>query len=73
MMTPLQLEFLTWVARRPRTYAEAMEAWSSNCPRESVWENALIDGLIQVENDTTMNESLVTLTPLGEAALTSHV
>ena len=73
MITPLQLEFLTWVARRPRTYAEAMEAWRSNCPRESVWENALIDGLIQVENGATMDESLVTLTPLGEAALSSHV
>jgi hypothetical protein len=71
-MNALTIEFLNWVARRPRTYAEAMEAWRSNCPRQSVWEDALLDGLIQVENGTSMNESRVTLTSLGEAALNSR-
>jgi hypothetical protein len=71
-MTALMVEFLTWVARRPRTYADAMEAWRSNCPRQSVWEDALIDGLIQVENGPSMNESRVVLTPLGEAAVISR-
>ena len=71
-MTDLTYEFLTWIARRPRTYAEAMEAWRSNCPRQSVWEDALLDGLIQVENGASMNESAVRLTPLGEAALSSR-
>jgi len=71
-MTLLTLEFLTWIARRPRTYAEAMEAWRSNCPRQSVWEDALIDGLIQVENGASMNDSYVLLTPRGEAAISSR-
>jgi hypothetical protein len=71
-MNALTLEFLTWVARRPRTYADAMEAWRSNCPRHSVWEDALADGLVQVENGATMNDSRVTLTPLGEAALNAR-
>ena len=71
-MTALTLEFLTWIARRPRTYAEAMEAWRSNCPRQSVWEDALLDGLIQVDNGASMNDSYVRLTPLGEAAISSR-
>ena len=33
-------QFLAWVADRPRTYAEAMEAWRSSCPRLSIWEDA---------------------------------
>jgi len=44
------IEFLAWVADRPRTYAQAMEAWRSSCPRLSVWEDAIIDGLIHVES-----------------------
>jgi len=68
-VTQLTLEFLTWIASRPRTYAEAMEAWASTCPRNSVWDDALIDGLIQVESAGTMNQSKVILTPLGKAVL----
>ena len=68
-VTLLTLEFLTWVASRPRTYAEAMEAWASTCPRNSVWDDALIEGLIQVESAGAMNQSTVTLTPRGKAVL----
>ena len=71
-MTDLTREFLHWVAGRPRTYAEAMEAWRSNCPRQSVWEDALLDGLIRVENGASMNECKVTLTAQGAAALNSR-
>ena len=39
-------QFLTWVADRPRSYAETMEAWRSTCPRLSVWEDAILDGLV---------------------------
>jgi hypothetical protein len=66
---PLTLEFLAWVASRPRTYAEAMETWSSWCPRHSVWEDALADGLIRVETSDTMEQLSVTLTPRGRAVL----
>jgi hypothetical protein len=67
--TLLTLEFLAWAASRPRTYAEAMEAWSSRCPRNSVWEDALTEGLIQVKSAATMSESKVILTPRGRAVL----
>jgi hypothetical protein len=63
------LEFLQWISSRPRTYAEAMEAWRTSCPRNSVWEDALIGGLIQIENGTGMGESKVSLTPKGKAIL----
>jgi hypothetical protein len=45
--TPLTLQLLEWVAIRPRTYADSIEAWKSNCPRLSVWDDAAIDGLIR--------------------------
>jgi len=67
--TLLTLEFLAWTASRPRTYAEAMEAWSSKCPRNSVWEDALTEGLIQVGSAETMGQSKVILTPRGRAML----
>jgi hypothetical protein len=66
------LELLGWVATRSRTYAEAMEAWRSTCPRHTVWEDALIDGLIRVENGPTLDQSEVTLTPRGREVLDSH-
>jgi hypothetical protein len=65
----LMLEFLAWVSRRPRTYAEAMEAWRSTCPRLTVWEDALLAGLIQVESGDGREEPEVTLTPRGRALL----
>lgn len=66
---PLTVELLSWVSSHPRTYAEAMEAWRSSCPRHSVWEDALLDGLIQVEGADSMPHSQVTLTPRGCAIL----
>jgi hypothetical protein len=68
-VSPLALEFLTWISIRPRTYAETMEAWRSTCPRNTMWEDALIDGLIQIESGGAMNQSEVTLTPRGRAIL----
>jgi hypothetical protein len=65
----LMLEFLAWVDRRPRTYDEAMDAWRSTCPRHTVWEDALIDGLIQVSRGGAPQQAEVTLTPRGQAVL----
>jgi hypothetical protein len=47
----IMLQFLAWVADRPRSYAQTMEAWHSTCPRLSVWEDAIIDGLVRIDND----------------------
>jgi hypothetical protein len=68
-VSPLTLEFLNWLSSRPRTYAEAMDAWRSTCPRQTVWEDALADGLIQFEYGSTPQQSGVTLTARGQAIL----
>ena len=65
----LMLEFLTWVADRQRTYDEAMEAWQSHCPRQTIWEDAIIDGYIQLRSVDMLHDSEVTLTPLGRQLL----
>jgi hypothetical protein len=62
-VSPSMLEFLVWVSDRRRTYDEAMAAWQSTCPRHTVWEDALTDGLIRVGGDG------VTLTSRGKAIL----
>jgi len=69
MSSLLMREFLSWISSRPRTYEEAMEAWRSTCPRHSVWEDALLEGLIQMESRSVTNVSEVTLTPKGRAVL----
>ena len=70
----LMLELLAWIAARPRTYGETMEAWRTSCPRMPTWEDAIDGGLIQVLRSVGvgMNESAVRLTPLGQAVLTGR-
>ena len=65
----LMLEFLSWVADRRRTYDEAMEAWQSHCPRQTIWEDAIIDGYIQLSSVNSIHDAEVTLTPRGRALL----
>jgi hypothetical protein len=57
------VQFLEWLAERPRTYAEAMEVWRSHCPRLMVWEDALADGLVRLDR------TRVLLTDAGHASL----
>ncbi len=59
----LILQFLNWVADRPRTRTDVMEAWRS-CPRTSVWEDCIVAGLVRFDNDKT-----VSLTARGRAVL----
>ena len=58
------LQFLAWVAERPRRYADVMDAWRSTCPRLTVWEDATIDGLVRLDG-----AAVVVLTPLGRTVL----
>jgi hypothetical protein len=41
-------QLVEWTAERPRTYAEAMEAWRSACAALTIWEDALAERLIEV-------------------------
>ena len=47
--TTLMAQFLRWLEERPRGYTETMDAWRSNCPRLSAWEDALEEGLIRLD------------------------
>jgi hypothetical protein len=67
--TALTLQFLAWIAEGPRSYGEAMDAWRSTCPRLSIWEDAIRDGLVRLENGDTMKSSRVLLTAAGKAML----
>ena len=64
------LELLAWLARRPRTYAETMDAWRSSCPELTVWEDALIDGLVRViHRPGATGQATVALTARGLGGL----
>lgn len=62
----IMVQFLAWVADRPRSYAETMDAWRTSCPRLSVWEDAVIADLVRLEGD---GGRAVKLTERGAAVL----
>jgi len=71
ILSALTRDFLAWLDRAPRSYAETMEAWRSSCPRLTIWEDALADDLVHVEGGkgTPWGQQMVALTDRGRAAL----
>ena len=65
----LTLQLLIFLAASERTYCETMEAWRSSCPPMSIWEDAVRDGLVSIQNGGSMTSSRVALTPRGWARL----
>lgn len=55
----LTVQFLAWVAARPRTYRDVRDAWSSTCPLNCAWEDAIADDFVAHGPD-------------GHLALTEH-
>lgn len=64
---PLVLDLVEWVAVRPRPYDEVMDAWRTSCPRLTVWEDAVDDGLVALERRDRV--TLVHATAAGRAVL----
>ena len=64
----LIVQFLEWVAARPRRYAEIRDAWSSTCPLNCAWEDAVTDELVRHAAD-----GHVVLTARGRARLIQPV
>ena len=60
------VQLLEWIGERSRTYPETIEAWKSSCPRLTVWEDALSDGLVRVDRGH------VSLTAAGRELLTQR-
>jgi hypothetical protein len=68
-VTALTREFLAWVAFSPRTYGDVIDAWRTTCPRMTVWEDAVSEHLVALENGGAMRSARVFLTARGKAAL----
>lgn len=62
----LTRQLLEWVAAAPRTYAEALACWHSSCPRHTIWEDALAQGLVDAPGT---GASPLRLTDAGRALL----
>lgn len=67
----LVLDLVAWIATRPRSYAEVMEAWRTSCPRFPIWEDAVDLGFI-ARVDQGRAEAMVDVTPAGRAFLRSE-
>jgi D-3-phosphoglycerate dehydrogenase / 2-oxoglutarate reductase len=63
----LTFDLLEWLAAGERTYAEAMDAWRTSCPKLPVWEDANDRGFIATE--TVNGLEVVRVTRLGFALL----
>jgi len=64
----IMIQFLQWVADRPRCREDVMDAWKSSCPRFPVWEDARADGLIR-QRGGEAGEHRVELTARGRDTL----
>jgi hypothetical protein len=68
---PLVLDLVEWIAREPRTHAEAMDAWRTSCPRLTVWEEAVERGLVR-RVAMEGRGACVIVTMQGEQLLRTH-
>lgn len=71
MSNPIEaliLDLVESLAPAPRPYAEVIEAWRTSCPRLTVWEEAVEQGLVAFrwQPDGAL---LVAATSAGRAAL----
>lgn len=65
----LTRQLLEWVGEKPRSYAETMEAWRTSCPRLTIWEDALSEGLLERVAGRRLCDAEVRLTEAGRAAV----
>jgi hypothetical protein len=49
--TFLMVQFLNWVDQRPRSHTEVRNAWSSTCPLNCAYEDAIADDLVERRAD----------------------
>jgi len=68
---PLVLDFVEWIAREPRAYAEVVGTWKTSCPRLTIWEDAADRGLVARETIAGFG-LIVTVTEAGKKLLRAH-
>ena len=71
MADPLVLDFVEWVAREPRAYAEVVSAWKTSCPRLTIWEDAADRGLVTRETRPGLG-LIIAVTESGAMFLRAH-
>jgi hypothetical protein len=64
----IMIQFLEWVAARPRRREDVLDAWQSSCPRFPVWEDARAEGLVR-QAGGAQGEHRVELTEAGRQAI----
>ena len=62
------LELLSWIEDRPRSYEETIQAWKTTCPRLSIWDDAVTDGLVKIDRQPGQGVT-VGLTTAGRTVL----
>ena len=68
---PLVLDFVEWIAREPRVYAEVVAVWKTSCPRLTIWEDAADQGFVARET-VAGSGFVVTVTENGKQFLRSN-
>ncbi|MBR0968285.1 hypothetical protein JQ554_09585 [Bradyrhizobium diazoefficiens] len=68
---PLVLDFVEWVAREPRPYAEVIATWKTSCPRLTIWEDAADRGYVARETRSGVG-LVIAVTADGEQLLRTH-
>ncbi|AWL99329.1 hypothetical protein [Bradyrhizobium amphicarpaeae] len=68
---PLVLDFVEWVAREPRAYAEVISTWKTSCPRLTIWEDAADRGYVARETIAGVG-LVIAVTEGGEKLLRAH-
>jgi hypothetical protein len=71
VLDPLVLDFVEWVAKTPRPYADVLDAWRTSCPRLTVWEDAVDRGYVR-RRPMNGQGTQVEVTPSGERFLRDH-
>jgi hypothetical protein len=68
---PLVLDFVEWIARKPRLYSEVIATWRTSCPRLTIWEDAVDRGYVARKTIAGFG-MIVTVTEDGERLLRTH-
>jgi hypothetical protein len=68
---PLVLDFVEWIARRPRLYSEVVDTWRTSCPRLTIWEDAADSGYV-IREAVSGTGTIVTVTDAGAQLLRAH-
>jgi hypothetical protein len=49
-----------------------MDAWQSHCPRQTIWEDAMIEGYVQLDRNGSDQDPVVVLTERGRSLLNGN-